>query len=169
MATGLVMTAYTGVLIGATAVPVWNEHAGLLPAHFAASGLASAVALLELLGHRPRALNLLGTGAAAIETAIGARIELNHRPVNRPLKRGLSGWLTRVGGFLSGPLPLALRLLAATTSYKRRSVRLRRAAAVSAVAGSLLSRFAWLLAGKSSARDFTMPLQLPASTGRPPA
>lgn len=168
-ATGLVMTAYTGVLIGATAVPVWNEHVALLPAHFAASGLASAVSLLELLGHRALPLNLLGAGAAAVELAIGARIELNHRPVNRPLKRGLSGWLTRLGGLLSGPLPLALRVLAATTSYKSRSARLRRAAAVSALAGSLLTRFAWLLAGKSSARDFTLPLQLPASAEHPPA
>src|SRR5437764_5088425 len=50
-ATGLVMSSYTGVLIGATTIPVWNTNIGTLPPHFAASGVNSAVSILELLGH----------------------------------------------------------------------------------------------------------------------
>src|SRR5262249_13388647 len=50
-ATGLVMSTYTGVLLGATAIPVWAEHKRTLPIVFGASALASAVALLELRGH----------------------------------------------------------------------------------------------------------------------
>jgi formate-dependent nitrite reductase membrane component NrfD len=38
---GLVMSTYTGVLIGATSVPVWARHAALLPIHFAASAAGS--------------------------------------------------------------------------------------------------------------------------------
>src|SRR5437773_4382620 len=50
-ATGLVMATYTGVLIGATAIPVWSKHVSVLPLHFGTSALASAVSMLELAGH----------------------------------------------------------------------------------------------------------------------
>lgn len=151
-ATGTVMASYTGVLVGATVIPVWNRSVRVLPLHFAASGLASAVALLELLGHRHRALNLLGLAAAAAETAVGAVHETNPDPVFEPLKRGRSGAIVRAGGVLSGPVPLVLRLLGA-----------RRAAAVSALAGSLLTRFGWVEAGKASADDPSIPLGLPGT------
>ena len=36
---GTVMSTYTGVLIGATAIPVWNRNVRLLPLHFGASGI----------------------------------------------------------------------------------------------------------------------------------
>src|ERR1051325_7084871 len=63
-ASGLGMSTYTGVLIGATTVPVWKEHVDVLPVHFGASALGSAVSLLELRGHRSDALNALGLGAS---------------------------------------------------------------------------------------------------------
>ena len=50
-ATGLVLATYTGVLVGATAIPVWAENSMLLPFHFGISGLASAVSVLQLTGH----------------------------------------------------------------------------------------------------------------------
>ncbi len=155
--TGMVIATYTGVLVGATALPVWNENVSLLPVHFGASGLASAVSILELLGNRGRALNILGTAAAATETAIGASIEIGRKPANEPLKKGKSGWITRVGGVLSGPLPLALRILAGN-SESARSMRLRRMAAVSAIVGSMCTRFAWVQAGTASAKDAALAL-----------
>ncbi|HEX2252259.1 MAG TPA: NrfD/PsrC family molybdoenzyme membrane anchor subunit [Thermoanaerobaculia bacterium] len=147
-ATGLGMASYTGVLIGATVVPVWNRSVRVLPIHFAASGLASAVALLELAGHRHRALNRLGLAAAAVEVGTGAWHELQDVRALRPLKAGGSGAVVRSGGVLSGPVTLALRLLGA-----------RRAAAVAALAGSLLTRYGWMAAGRASARDPELPLQ----------
>ena len=39
---GAVLATYTGVLLGATAVPVWSAHHKLLPFHFGIVGLASA-------------------------------------------------------------------------------------------------------------------------------
>ena len=75
---GLPFSNYTGVLIGATVIPVWNENVATLPIHFGMSGLNSAVSILELMGHENRALNTLGMGASAIETLEG----IQHR--NQP-------------------------------------------------------------------------------------
>jgi hypothetical protein len=140
---GCGMLTYTGVLIGATAIPVWHEHVRTLPIHFAASGMASAAALLTLIGHDEPALNRIAIGAAAVECAIGAAIELDRSSASQPLRAGASGWVIRTGGVLSGPVPLICR--AAGTS------RWRRVASVSALAGSLLTRIGWILAGRASA------------------
>src|SRR4051794_41055911 len=67
---GTLLATYTGVLIGATAIPAWFLHRTLLPVHFGTAGLGSAAGLLELLGHRLVALNFIGFYAAAIETAL---------------------------------------------------------------------------------------------------
>lgn len=156
--TGLILSTYTGVLVGATAIPAWNEHVATLPIHFAASGTAAAAATLELLGNDSPALHRIALGAAAVETAMGASIELGSTPGTKALKTGVSGWAMRGAGLLSGPLPLALRLLSLTSAGRGRS--LRRAAAISSLAGSLLTRWAWVHAGKLSADDPSVPLQL---------
>ncbi len=148
-ATGLVMTTYTGVLVGATAIPAWNRSVSVLPIHFAASGLGAAVSLLELLGHDHPALNRLGVAAALAEIATGVVHELDDHPAHAPLKEGSSGALVRAGGVLSGPVPLLLRLFGA-----------RKAAAVAAIAGSLITRYGWVAAGRESARDPRVPLGL---------
>ncbi len=153
-ATGLALSTYTGVLVGATSIPVWSENMALLPLHFSASAMASAVGMLELLGHRPRALHVLGLAAALAETAAGARLETSGGPALGAVRHGPSGALMRMAGLLSGPIPLALRLLG------WRSRRLRSVAATSAVAGALLTRFAWIAAGRASADDPRVPLGL---------
>ena len=164
---GLPFSNYTGVLIGATAIPVWNHNAGDLPLHFAASGLGAAVGILELMGHRKsRALQALGLGAAIFETWEGLRIEGRSHSHLDPLKHGTSGWITRSGGVLSGPLPTLLRL-ASLFGGERRSSKLRRWAAWSAIAGSLITRIAWVHAGHVSARDWRLPLQDHPSVDRP--
>ncbi len=157
-AAGLPFSNYTGVLIGATAIPVWNEHVGSLPTHFGMSGLNSAVGILELMGHDNPALNTLGIGAAAIESMEGVNIEISKKAAAEPLKRGTSGFITRLGGVLSGPVPLGLRIAAAFAG-SRQSKELRKAAAISSVAGSMLTRIAWMHAGHVSARDWRLPLE----------
>jgi hypothetical protein len=158
---GLPFSNYTGVLIGATAIPVWNEHAGDLPMHFGASGLSASVGMLELMGHhKSRALQTLGLGAAIFECWEGWRLETRHTKGNRPLKHGASGALIRAGGALSGPIPLALRLLSLVA--RNRSSSLRKWAAASAIAGSLVTRIAWIYAGHVSARDWRLPLEVEA-------
>jgi hypothetical protein len=161
LAFGLPFSNYTGVLIGATSIPVWNANAGNLPLHFGASGASAAVGLLELMGHhKNRALQAIGLGAAIIECWEGWRIESRELSGLDPLKHGTSGTLLRAGGALSGPVPAVLRALSMATS-KERSRSLRRWASVSAVAGSLLTRMAWLHAGHVSARDWRQPLEIP--------
>lgn len=128
---GMVMATYTGVLIGATAIPVWSRHASLLPIHFAASAAASAASLLQLLGHNERALQLIGTAAASYECYTLFRIE-----------RSATSKRMRLAEMLSGPIPLLLRL-AGSGSKRARSL-----AALSALAGSVLTRFAWIEAGR---------------------
>jgi hypothetical protein len=162
---GLPFSNYTGVLIGATAVPVWNENVKTLPLHFGMSGLNSGVGILELLGNDDStALNLLGILATGIETWEGFHIESEHKEATEPLKHGFSGWLTRIGGGLSGPVPLVLRLLTAITGSRRT----RRIAAYSGIAGSLITRYAWMRAGHASAKDYRLPLEIPAEQARPP-
>jgi len=159
LAFGLPFSNYTGVLIGATAIPVWNRNAADLPLHFAASGVGAAVGILELMGHRKsRALQALGLGAAIFESWEGLRIEGRSQPDLAPLKHGASGWITRTGGVLSGPVPTLLRA-ASMFSGNQRSTFFRRWAAWSAIAGSVITRFAWIQAGHSSAKDWKLPLQ----------
>jgi len=158
LALGLPFSNYTGVLIGATAVPVWNRNVGNLPIHFGASGLGAAVGILELLGHRKsRALQALGLGAAIFESWEGARIEARSHPALDPLKHGPSGWITRTGGALAGPIPALLRSASLLTGDKR-SQSLRKWASWSSVVGSLITRIAWVYAGRVSARDWKLPL-----------
>jgi len=157
---GLGMATYTGVLIGATAIPVWNENIDTLPTHFALSGLAAAVGAIQLMGHEDnRALRILGIAASAGETLEGVKLEIEKKPASEAIKKGLSGAITRLGGVLSGPLPLALRLAAAFTKDSR-SKQLVRAASAASLAGSLLTRVGWIRAGHSSARDYRLPLQI---------
>ena len=93
---GLGLATYTGVLIGATVIPVWNQNVGDLPMHFAASGLGAAVGLLELFGNeKSRALQALALGAAIFEIWEGVRLEgRTHYPLD-PLKHGTSGTIDR--------------------------------------------------------------------------
>lgn len=148
-ATGLVMSSYTGVLIGATTIPVWSRNVSVLPVEFTASALGSAVSALELLGHRAGALSILGTAASVTETVTGVLHERTRDPALEPAKKGRGGLLIRAGGVLSGPAALILRLLGR-----------RREAAALTLTGSLLLRYGWLEAGRASAKDAKIPLEL---------
>lgn len=144
--TGLLLASYTGVLIGATANPVWSHNRRAISPHFLASGLGGAAGILELMGFLTPATQFLGIAAAAIETLLGAHFELSRLPVNAPLHRGKSALAFRIAGTLAGPAALLLRSLCESASG-------RRAAAICFLAGSLLSRYAWIWAGIASAQD----------------
>ena len=140
---GILLATYTGVLLGATAIPAWFLHRIFLPIHFGAAGLGSAAALLELLGHRIAPLNAIGFLAAGIETALWIWLEVDkHGAADRALREGSSGWLIRAGEIFSGPLALFLRL-----------TNLVPLAGISFLLGALINRFGWISAGKVCARD----------------
>ena len=140
---GTLLATYTGVLIGATAIPAWFLHRTLLPIHFGTAGLGSAAALLELLGHRIASLNALGYYAAAVETALLIWLSVNkHGEADRAIHEHGSGWLIRIGEILNGPLALILRFFGLVPL-----------AAISFLIGSLVSRFGWIAVGKVSGSD----------------
>lgn len=140
---GTLLATYTGVLIGATAIPAWFLHRTLLPIHFGTAGLGSAAALLELLGHRIPPLNFLGFYAAAIETALLIWLSVDkHGAADRAIHEHGSGWLIRIGEILSGPLALVLRCFSLVPL-----------AGLSFLIGALVSRFGWLAVGKVSGSD----------------
>lgn len=157
---GMPFHNYTGVLIGATAIPVWNNRVRSLPREFGMSGLQSAVGLLELAGETDSsALNAIGLLAAAFETWEGIELLRTHDRELAPTKEGLTGALIQTAGILSGPLPIALRLASLLAPKKKR--RLRQAAAISGIVGSLCLRYGWVAAGSASARDWKIPLNIP--------
>jgi len=140
---GTLLATYTGVLIGATAIPAWFLHRTLLPIHFGTAGLGSAAALLELLGHRIAALNFLGFYAAAVETALLIWLSLDkHGAADRAIHEHGSGWLIRIGEVLNGPLALILRFFGLVPF-----------AAISFLVGAVVSRIGWIAVGKLSGSD----------------
>jgi hypothetical protein len=140
---GAVLATYTGVLLGATAVPVWSSHHRLLPFHFGVVALGSASAILELLGFHMAALQGIGLTVASVETGVGAWLEITRGDAEaRALAHGESGLLMRAAGLCTGPVTLVLRALGWTE-----------VAAVCFLLGAVLSRYGWLHAGRVSARD----------------
>jgi formate-dependent nitrite reductase membrane component NrfD len=146
-AMGLLLASYTGVLIGATAIPVWHKNRRLLPAHFLTSGLGGSAAILEFFGFLVPATQLLGFAAASVETLIGLMLELRHGRVDAPLHHGKSGWMMRIAGTLEGPIALFIRILS------KGSANGRYAAAACFLVGALCTRYAWIWAGRASAHD----------------
>jgi hypothetical protein len=143
--TGLLLASYTGVLIGATAIPVWLTHRRFLPIHFLTSGLGGLSAILELCGFLIPATQSFGAISAGIECVLDLVLELRKSVADEPLHRGRSGWTIRIAGILEGPLALAFRFLVPTPAG-------RYAAAVCFLTGALISRYAWVWAGRISAR-----------------
>lgn len=140
---GTLLATYTGVLVGATAIPAWFLHRTFLPIHFGTAGLGSAAAVLELLGHRIAPLNAIGFFAAGVECALLIWLTLNrHGAADRAIHEHASGWLIRGGEILNGPLALILRLFGVIPL-----------AGISFLLGALISRFGWLAVGKVSGRD----------------
>jgi formate-dependent nitrite reductase membrane component NrfD len=140
---GMWLATYTGVLLGATAIPAWFLHRVLLPIHFGIASLGSAAATLEFFGYRAASLKAIFVFAAAIELALWIWLELDrHGAADRALHEGRSGWLLRSGEILSGPLALILRL-----------TNLIPFAAIAFLLGALLSRFGWIAAGRVCGND----------------
>ena len=144
---GLILASYTSVLLGVTAIPVWSENRKLVPVVFLAGGLGSAAAVLELLGFLVPVTQFIGIVASAVETLVAIIIELRGRYVDRPLREGAVGWLTRAGAALAGPVSLLLRIFSGHNPVARYM------AAACFVIGALISRYAWIGAGRVSSHD----------------
>jgi hypothetical protein len=150
---GTYLGSYTGVLLAATAVPVWARSRAFLPAIFMCTATATGAAVNRLVlaaagvpdgDPSRRALGTVETAAMAAELGLSA---VNERRLGRfgdALEEGRPGRLLRLakGAVVAG---LALR-----------GVRARAAQHVSSVlflTGALAFRFAWVGAGPISSED----------------
>jgi hypothetical protein len=144
---GLLLASYTGVLIGATAIPVWSENRKLLPLHFLTSGLGGAAGILELAGFLVPGTQILGFVVSGIETGIETLLTVRKRPADRPLHHGVSGRTLRVAGILEGPAAALIRAIWHAAPGGRY------AAAICFLIGAVMSRYAWIWAGRESSHD----------------
>jgi formate-dependent nitrite reductase membrane component NrfD len=144
---GMLLASYTSVLLSVTAIPVWSENRHRLPVVFLAGALGSASSVLELLGFIIPATQLIGIVASSVETLMAIGVEARKRRVDRPLRVGTSGRLLHISAVLSGPLPLILRVVWA------HNIQARSIAAVSFLAGALITRYGWVSAGRASSHD----------------
>jgi formate-dependent nitrite reductase membrane component NrfD len=144
---GLVLSTYSGVLLGVTAVPVWARHATRLPMLFAASALGAAISILELAGHMSGVTNAIGIGAALGELAVVITIATARDRASLPLRHSRIALMIGAADGLGAGVPLILRLAA------EHSTPARTAAAVTTIAGSLLLRYGWMAAGRVSTAD----------------
>lgn len=162
---GLGLGGYTGVLLAATAVPLWAAGGVLLGPLFEATSLASGAGALGLLGlafgkhdeASERAHQTVGMVEAAsaisqVALVLGRDAAVTSR-INRPLRSGRWGALYRAGAVGGGMVaPLALRLVSRFVG-PRAARTLSGVGAGLSLLGALAERFALVEAGKASARD----------------
>jgi formate-dependent nitrite reductase membrane component NrfD len=150
--------SYTGVLLAATAVPVWARSRIFLGPIFVSTAAATGAAATRLtlvatgrrpVGHPTRvALNRLEAGAILAELTLSTINERRLGRAGRVLSRGRAGRLFRTAqGLVS--TGVALNLL----GRRRVGVLGQNIASALYLGGGLAFRYAWLEAGKASARD----------------
>ncbi len=156
---GLTLAGYTGVLLGATNIPLWAQSK-LLGGLFTASALSSGSAAVSLMAAGRRApdatLHRLATvesGMSAAELALLAGFLAQSNAAGKPLTAGRMAapfWVGAVG--IGTALPLFLRRLGLRASGRRLRF-ISTLAALAAIGGSLALRWTVFEAGKDSAHD----------------
>lgn len=159
---GLCLGGYTGLLLAATAVPLWFSAGVLLGPLFLATAVASGAGALRLIGGLT---NTLTTEASAeIEDVehvatltqlglVAAREVLVPREIKRPLRRGPWALVWNVGAIGVGMFaPLAAGTLGRLAPPRTRRLFTVLSSSLTVV-GALCERFALVEAGKRSAED----------------
>jgi formate-dependent nitrite reductase membrane component NrfD len=147
--------SYTGVLLAATAVPVWARSRLFLGPIFVstatATGAAACRLVLSATGVPPRhptrvALANVETGAMAAELVLSVINERRLGPLARVLEEGRPARLFKAAKW-------AVRAGLASQLARRRSTAFQHTASALYLAAGLLFRYAWVTAGPNSARD----------------
>src|SRR6266851_6559307 len=157
---GLFVASYTGVLLSSTAVPVWARARHILGPLFLSSALSTALASLSLLLSLGRSKQdtlerLDSAEMITMATELG-RISTLPRvlgPLAKPLFKGRVGVLF-LAGTISGGLivPLFTRL---GWKLTRKPVPrpLHIVTSLMVLAGGIILRYTWIVAGRVSADD----------------
>lgn len=171
---GLFVGGYTGVLLAATAVPIWSKSPALLASLFVSSASSSGVAATSLVhkvlesirqSNSPLApsrrsdpqiaekLDTLET-LAALAKGVALIVWLHSLgSTARPLQHGLLGYVVRDGVAGAG-IAAPLLLGAASRSFNpRRRAAVRLLASVLSLAGVFALRAAIVEGGRASAND----------------
>jgi formate-dependent nitrite reductase membrane component NrfD len=157
---GFFVGGYTGVLLGATAVPLWAKNARLLGPLFLASALAAACAAISLVlallpGQRKHALERLRraeTVAAVGELGLALAVHLHSGRLGAPLHEGPVGRLYLGGSLGLGiVVPLMLHQVGAALGLPDRLVAI--VASLSSLVGGFIVKYAVVIAGHISADD----------------
>jgi formate-dependent nitrite reductase membrane component NrfD len=161
---GFLLAAYSGVLLSATAVPMWAKSRWTLAPTFLASAVstgAAALSLLLALAGRPAAgtlarLRAIESVALVTELALAVVSRLHRSELERPLTKGRWGAVYQLGAIGGGMLvPLALN---ASTLFSGREIgrggRLRLlGTSLLTLAGGFALRAAWTIGGIASAGE----------------
>lgn len=159
---GFFVGGYTGVLLGATAVPLWAKNALLLGPLFLSSAMSSACAamtlLLSLAGRsrhttieRLERLDTL-TLLAELALILSARATTG-KVISRPIREGHLGRIFRwgvLGGGILAPLAIQTRSI---LSHTRPSRPLTILSSLLTLTGGFLLRYVMVMAGRASADD----------------
>jgi formate-dependent nitrite reductase membrane component NrfD len=158
----LFFAGYTGVLLAATAVPLWTKRHLLMGPLFVASAFSNATAALALwLAWRKRPdksalerLEKLDSLALLAELALLVSIKRQVGPVTaRPLEHGSTGLLHRYG-VLVGGIGVPLLLQAKTVVLGKPPARtMVLVASTLVLVGGLIFRYVMVMGGHASAED----------------
>ena len=149
--------SYTGVLLAATAVPVWARSRILLGPIFVSTATATGAAATRLTmaaagqpAEHPtrRALGRLEAAAVLTELTLSTVNERRLGRVGEAFSQGRPHRLFRTAKLLVGS-GLALNVL----GKRRPRTPVEHMSSLMYLAGGLAFRFAWIEAGKASARD----------------
>jgi formate-dependent nitrite reductase membrane component NrfD len=152
---GSYIAGYTGVLISATAIPLWAKGKSYIPAIFVCSGVSAAcathVALLALEGkngHVSRKLERLELVASLAELGLLLALEQHEGEIGKPMFQGPRGNKLRNVTILAGiAAPALLNLLPVHARWKTLL------ASTLTLAGGYTLRETFIEAGKASADD----------------
>jgi formate-dependent nitrite reductase membrane component NrfD len=158
---GAFTAGYTGVLLSATANPLWSAGKRHIPAACVASGLANACALSSLLSAYSgnhgvvRKLERLEMIAGALELALLLDFKRSGGAYARPMFEGTHGNRLRDTTMLAGTLvPMALNALGQAVKLPKPLDVLRTTmASVLTLAGGYAFRDILVEAGKTAAHD----------------
>ena len=157
---GLVVASYTGVLLSATAVPVWARARHILGPLFLSSGLSTALASLSLLLSLGRSkqdtLERLDSAeiiTMATELGLISTLPRVLGPLAKPLFKGRVGVLFMAGTMGSGLLVPLFTRLGWKLTRKPMPRALNIVASLMVLVGGILLRYTWIVAGRGSADD----------------
>jgi formate-dependent nitrite reductase membrane component NrfD len=172
---GFFVGGYTGVLLAATAVPLWAKNHLLLGPLFLSSAMSTSSAAIAMVlsmmrnaSHSTVArLERLDTVTLLAELGLILAARANAGPViSRPVRQGRLGRIFRLGVLGTGIIaPLALQARSVLLGSKPSRVTTMLSAMLT-LAGGLMLRYVMVMGGRVSADDPQATFELACRNGR---